>query len=564
MGVGAGYRLRVNNVELDWSDFSKVKVEYKGDDALVTVPVKPGRCGFSADHPYWGIGNRDDVGALVEGGEVKLRVDKNDFRYDDYGEFYGEGEFSEEIMLGHLSNEIVAVDIEDVFSRGWSWCKPDGDWNFGDGSGSIDAGENPYTVTGANIKSREMAHKVNFVHDAYDMVDIDEVSRDWLKEGLRDDWSRTNSRGSLDDFVREAGLKSDSCALLFGKGSPVVFNKEKEGGKWPAVIVRSEEPWYERAELDDSQLAKLYLEDLDAYYSYSDDGEQRERFYKNDLTEGFLSLGASHLKLGHDKSFVRNALYTDPVRKAEIEMYKLVADGKCLLFNAPAGSVKKSVERIYRHKVYPPLCITDDGKILDGLAQVQAGIACGRSHPFYEVDRSFVLSSCKDKDRSDYVRVLNVSRDDAGKPCLKSYGFRVLGRDEEKPAAVRKIQAFRDVLRASEKYQDADLKVFLKPGATLKDYIAGYLAAARLGVAFEATPEMRDGCRKEFRKLLKDAIVEGKHKEFFQLFDDELKQKERAFRADVRKDVERVVNASREVPEVKEVSPEEMDNNVGY
>ena len=47
MGVGAGYKLQVNGVELDWSDLSKVKVEYKGDDALVTVPVKPGRCGSS-------------------------------------------------------------------------------------------------------------------------------------------------------------------------------------------------------------------------------------------------------------------------------------------------------------------------------------------------------------------------------------------------------------------------------------------------------------------------------------------------------------------------------------
>ena len=558
MGVGAGYKLQVNGVELDWSDLSKVKVEYKGDDALVTVPVKPGRCGFWADHTYWGIGNRDSVDALVEGGEAKLRVDKNDFRYDEYGEFYGDGEFSEERMLDHLSNDIVAVDIEDVFSRGWSWSRPDGDWVFGDGSGSIDAGENPYTVTGVHIKSREMAHKVQLVHEANDK-DIDSSEWDAIKENLRNDWSSTNSRGSLDDFVREAGLDGCACAVFVGQETTVVFDRKSEDGKWPAVVVKNGEPWYERTELDGRQLARLHFDDVGFYAGEGLDDVYRGRLEKNDV----LYLDASMVLSRHDKSFVRAAIESDPVRKTELEMYKSVIGGNCSLFDAPSDSVEDAVRRIYRHKVYPPLCITDEGKVLDGFAQVQAGIACETGRLVRKNNESFVLISCKDKDREGYVRVLNISRDDAGKPCLKSYGFRVLGRDEEKPAVVRRIQAFRDILRASEKYQDADLKVSLKPGVTLKDYIAGYLAAARLGVAFEATPEVRDGCKKEFRKLLRDAVVEGNHKDFFQLFDGELKQKERAFRADVRKDVERVVNASREVPEVKEVSPEELDEGIG-
>lgn len=246
-------------------------------------------------------------------------------------------------------------------------------------------------------------------------------------------------------------------------------------------------------------------------------------------------------------------LYADPVRKVEIEMFESVMEENFPLFD-------------FFDRTHPSLCMTDRGRIFSGLAQITASMACAKMENYNHRVNSRVLFPCKDPEHDNYLNVLNVSKDDKGNPCLKSYGFILLdSNDTGISIDSLKIRHFLDRLRVDEKYLDTALCVqVVKDGSTLKDYIAGYLAAGELGVGFKTSPEIRRRCEREFIDLLKGAITEEKHGEFFRLFDGGLNEKKQVFKSELIKDVKRIIESNREVPEMKELSPDEMDNGMGY
>lgn len=571
MGVGAGYKLTVKDIPLDFSDLSKVKVDYGpyGDSPYVciTVPVKADRCIFSAEHPYWGFGNRSPVDALVEGGTITVQLDRDDFRYDKDGSYDRDGEFSEEKMLECVSNELGSVSISDFFSGGWVWSRPDGNWGFEASRyrGSIDEGENTYSVVSADIVSREMAHKVQY---AYNRLNRSNVDWDVVLEELEDDLSFLNSRGSLDDFVRENGLEKNKVALL---GDVFVFDAKTDDGKWKAIRLLHEEPWYAVSELDDREVRSLYFSHLKEYGA-SGAGEYG-RTVKDNLLDFLDSLDGISLEFCHDEDFVRNAVCSEPMQALEAELFGALSDDlkrygnndldSCLssfpMFTLPE-SVEGPVESYVRG--YPPLCVRKDGKVFNGFAQVTALAACAR-HGLPESIRTVVLARPEDKEPD--VKIFSFS-DRNGSSELKSYGFNMFN---DSPGASQ-ILVFRNFMadcgRLKDKYPVLDLPSpevsVTDDSATLKDYMAGYLAAAEMGVAFKTTRELERRFEGEFKKLLKDAFVEGKHQEFFSLFDRELIGKKRAIVWDTRKGVSNALKVLRNFPELEEVPVEELDEGI--
>ena len=562
MGVGAGYKLTVEDILLDFSDLSKVKVDYGpyGDSPYVciTVPVKAERCNFSAEHPYWGFGNRRPVDALVEGGTVTVQLDRDDFRYDKYGFYDRDGEFSEEEMLASVSHDLGLVSISDFFSGGWVWSRPDGNWRFEAGGyrGSIDEGENAYSVVSADIVSREMAHKVLYAHNRLNRSGVD---WDGVLDDLENDWSSLNSIGSLDDFVRENSLEKNKVTLL---GDVFVFDAKTDDGKWKAIRFLHEEPWYAVSELDDREVRSLYFSHLKEYGA-SGAGEYG-RTAKDDLLDSLDFLDGTSLEFRHDEDFVRNAVCSEPLQALEAELSGAFFDyqnADLPLRSRLSGFSMFDLDSYGR--VYPPLCVTQDGKVFNGLSQITALVGCAR-HGVSAGTKTFVLSSSRDKEPD--VRVFSLSGR-SGSQKLKSYGFDVCDDSLE----TSPLLIFRDLMVDSNrlKYPSLDLPVpevsVTDESATLKDYMAGYLAAAETGVAFRSTEKLESRFQKEFEGLLKDAFVEGKHQEFFSLFDRELVEKKRTIASGIRRDVSdalKILRVLRGVPELKEVPVEELDEDI--
>ena len=375
---------------------------------------------------------------------------------------------------------------------------------------------------------------------------------------LEDDWSFSNSMGSLDDFVRENGLEKNKVALL---GDVFVFDAKTDDGKWKAIRYLHKEPWYAVSELDDREVRSLYFSHLKEYGA-SGAGEYG-RTVKDDLLDFLDSLDGTSLEFRHDEDFVRNAVCSEPLQALEAELSGAFFDylnaDLPLRYCLPGFSM---FDLDSYGRVYPPLCLTQNGKIFNGLSQITALVGCAR-HGVSAGTKTFVLSSSRDKEPD--VRVFSLSGR-SGSQKLKSYGFDVCDDSPE----TSPLLIFRDLMANSNrfkyKYPSLDLPVpevsVTDESATLKDYMAGYLAAAETGVAFRSTEELESRFQKEFEGLLKDAFVEGKHQEFFSLFDRELIEKKRTIVSGIRRDVSEALKTLRGVPELKEVSVEELDEGI--
>lgn len=183
MGVGAGYQLRVNDLQLDFDGF---KITERKDNVLTfEVPVEERRYEFVAEHPYWSTRLYAKMSGTVTG---QL------YQSDCHDEFVSDGDYvfpNDEKVKEFVENDYRSngLSIKDVFSGGYVWCEPERNWQFDRNySGVIQISENGVEYTGAKIDSNEMAKKVSYVHEHfYEMYDDDFIENE--EEDLDEDWS---------------------------------------------------------------------------------------------------------------------------------------------------------------------------------------------------------------------------------------------------------------------------------------------------------------------------------------------------------------------------------------
>ena len=182
MGVGAGYQLRVNDLQLDFEGF---KITERKDNVLTfEVPVEERRYEFVAEHPYWSTRLYAKMSGTVTG-QIHISDYFRNFALSPIED--SEDETAEYIVMEDYRSN--GLSIKDVFSGGYVWCKPERNWQFEkDSSGVIQTSENGVEYTSEKIDSNEMAKKISYVHEHLGEINDDGfIEND--EEDLDEDWS---------------------------------------------------------------------------------------------------------------------------------------------------------------------------------------------------------------------------------------------------------------------------------------------------------------------------------------------------------------------------------------
>lgn len=232
-----------------------------------------------------------------------------------------------------------------------------------------------------------------------------------------------------------------------------------------------------------------------------------------------------------DFGFVPNALGTrrNSMIKQESELLAAAKAGVLPVFSRDRTAVVSRDGKEYYE--FPALCMTNSGVPFDGMAQLSALLQCRSAGVQRQAGNVYMLSQGRAGKGVPQIELATYSPPSKEKSeRVNTYLLYPTGLFQTTDSNIEgKVQRIR-FERSSAISESKSGKILYSVNATdpsmgLYNYVAGYLAASRMGVPFRTTEAVREKMRKEFVRVAGEYMLEGRYGEFLQSFNDGVKRR---------------------------------------